>query len=211
MANDESDGLADDPLENGIVLAPKSARRNIEAECLLEFEEVLRTLARRADGRGYGGGNRFDPGFNLVGPQRFQFGDLRVVLEDRIVVVEIESGGGLTNLVKYWPLATVSTLPVLLLHAFGQGSLNDYLSHLRLWDFVWGRMRAELWCPSAPKLFARRFQYVHNDVGRLREAAEAFRRCLSDPLPVVLQEIFGFDVANSTKAFGDVHSNSKRN
>ena len=86
----------------------------------------------------YGSGNRFDPGFCLIGSQRFQFGDLRVELADRLVVVEVESGGGLTNLVKYWPPTPTGDRPILLIHAFGQVSANDYLSHLRLWDFVWG-------------------------------------------------------------------------
>jgi hypothetical protein len=171
----------------------KPARRNIEAECLVAFEEVLQELQRVVDGRGYCGDNRFDPGFNLVGQQRFQFGDLRVALDDRIVVVEVESGGGLTNLVKYWPLAETSTRPILLLHAFGQGSVNDYLSHLRLWDYVWGKTQRDLWNRPDPRLFARRFQYVHNDLSRMRDASNAFRRCLTEPLPVVCCEVFGYN------------------
>lgn len=167
-------------------------RRDIEAECLATFDHVLAELGLQAGGRGYGAGNRFDPGFELMGQQRFQFGDLRVVMQDRLVVVEVESAGGLTNLVKYWPLAQSLTPPILLLHAFGQCSANDYLSHLRLWDFVWGKMRAELWRHPEPRLYARRFQYVHDQPAGLRIVAEAFRRCLTEPLPTICREIFEY-------------------
>ncbi len=167
-------------------------RRDIEAECLCTFERVLNDLGLEVNGRGYGANNRFDPGFNLVGQQRFQYGDLRVVLEDRIVVVEVESAGGLTNLVKYWPLVQSSTKPILLLHAFGQCSANDYLSHLRLWDFIWARMRSELWACAPPAMYAQRFQHVHDDPTGLQAVALAFRRCLTEPLPVVCREVFGY-------------------
>jgi len=176
----------------------KPKRRDIEAECLRAFDEVLGDLGRQADGRGYGGENRFDPGFDLIGQQRFQFGDLRVVQDDRIIVVEVESGGGLTNLVKYWPLAISSPTPILLLHAFGQGSANDYISHLKLWDFVWEKMRTELWGEAEPKLFARRFQYVHDTPTGLTHAAESFRRCLTEPLSVVCEEVFGYETGRDS-------------
>lgn len=169
-------------------------RRNIEAECLLAFENVLAELGCGVSCRGYGSSNRFDPGFGLVGQQRFQFGDLRVDLPDRIVVVEVESGGGTTNLVKYWPLANTLERPLLLLHGFGQGSANDYLSHLNLWDFLWSRMRQDLWSLPTPRLFARRFQYAHGNVEQLTIAAEIFRECLTLPLDRVLPSIFNFDL-----------------
>jgi hypothetical protein len=172
----------------------EGARKNIEAECLLAFDKVLAELGFAASCRGYGAANRFDPGFGLVGQQRFQFGDLRVDLPDRIVVVEVESGGGSTNLVKYWPLATSLDRPLLLLHGFGQGSANDYLSHLRLWDFLWAKMRDDLWAEPTPRLFGRRFQYTHGNVEQLAVAAEMFRECLTLPLDDVLPKIFAYDL-----------------
>lgn len=168
-------------------------RRNIEAECLLAFEAVLAELGVSVAGRGYGANNRFDPGFGLVGQQRFQFGDLRADLPDRTIVVEVESGGGLTNLVKYWPLAAAVEKPILLLHAFGQGSLNDYVSHLRLWDHTWNKMKAELWVIDNTRLFACRFQYTHAADDRLRTAATALRNCLTLPLDDALRKVFAYE------------------
>jgi hypothetical protein len=167
-------------------------RRDIETECLTVFRHVLNDLKLYAPGCGYGGDNRFDAGFSLVGKQRFQFGDLRVALPDRIVIVEVESGGGLTNLVKYWPLADGLEAPILLLHAFGQASANDYLSHLCLWDYVWQKMRTELWDRPKPKLFPKRFRFTHTEPAGLKAAAEEFRACLTQPLADVLRQVFGY-------------------
>lgn len=169
-----------------------SLRKNIEAESLRAFEAILADLKLPVDGRGYGAANRFDAGFNLVGQQRYQFGDLRVMQEDRIVVVEVESAGGLTNLVKYWPLAESTTLPIFLIHAFGQSSINDYLSHLLLWDFAWEKMRSEIWADAKPSLFARRYNYSHTDPEGLVEAACDFRRCLTEPLSAIQSDIFNY-------------------
>lgn len=170
-----------------------ATRKNIEAECLLAFDQILTELGCPRACRGQGAKNQFDPDFGLVGRQQFQFGDLRCdYLEDRIVVVEVESGGGTTNLVKYWPQARRLNRPLLLLHGFGQGSANDYLSHLRLWDFLWGKMREDLWADQPPKMFAMRFQYTHADVAQLHAAAETFRLCLIRPLDEVLSTVFHY-------------------
>ena len=49
--------------------------------------------------------NRFEiRGWELPVLQHFQFGDLRIGGEHTTVVIELKSAGGLTNLVKYWPL-----------------------------------------------------------------------------------------------------------
>lgn len=140
-------------------------RKNLEDACLTEFEAVLRDLGLPFSGRGYGADNRFDPGFGLVGQQRFQFGDLQTELPDRIVVDEVESGGGTTNLVKYWPLVERLDRPLLLLHGFGQGSANDYVSHQSLWDCLWQRMRADFSAAGNPWLHACRFLYKPEDGG----------------------------------------------
>lgn len=53
---------------------------------------------------GMGSANRFPlQGWNLVGQQQFQFGDLRIETPTTTIVVEAESAGGVTNLAKYWP------------------------------------------------------------------------------------------------------------
>jgi len=164
-------------------------------DCLQHFTTALDELGMEADVIGQGGGNRFDPGFELDNIQKFEFGDLRKDLDDRIVIIEMESGGGLTNLVKYWPLAANSsqTIPILLLHIFGQASANDYISHLKLWDFTWNEMRKNLWGAQEPKLFARRYCVdKKNPAPGLLEPTRAFTQCLAEPLTEVCRDVFSF-------------------
>ena len=70
--------------------------------------------------------------------QQFQFGDLRYETATHRVVVEVESGGGLTNLVKYWPMlgAELSDRRFALAHLFKVSSESDYIAHRRLWDYL---------------------------------------------------------------------------
>ena len=99
---------------------------------------------------GQGGANAFGPAdWGLVGRQRFQYGDFRFETERLVAVVEIDTAGGVTNLVKYWPYLAarpdaVAGRRFLIAHVFASASANDYISHLRLWDFVAERMRDDL-------------------------------------------------------------------
>ena len=170
----------------------KSKRRNLETEYLTPFDEVL-ARSNRQDltiGRGFGGRNRFDPGFDLSGNQLFQFGDLRVELSDRLIIVEVESAGGLTNLVKYWPFARRTRVPAFLLHVFGQSSEFDYIAHLRLWDFTWQQMQRELARDPRGHLLARRYTFRKRDLISLNPAVAAFETCLSEPPDRVIKTIF---------------------
>lgn len=91
--------------------------------------------------------NSFDvPEWNIA--RRFQFGDLRVELPQTTVVVEVESGRGIGNLVKYWPLLKSGVLEkkFLLIHVYQIASADDYITHRRLWEFVVERMRTDLAC-----------------------------------------------------------------
>ena len=171
----------------------KPPRQNYETPALAPFEEVLVGLGMEAEGRGHGGNNRFDPGFGLVGNQRYQYGDLRKDLLDRLVIVEVESGGGLSHLLQYWPLTVQRTSPpILLLHVYRGSSKNDYRSATKLWDFTWERIRPLLWAESEPRFFARKYEYTATDDTGLKEAATAYRRCLVEALPIVCREIFEF-------------------
>jgi hypothetical protein len=132
--------------------AKQASSRKYEAECLAHFDKELEWLPMPPEWKVYRGQdeNCFDPDWELIGRRRFQFGDLRVEPGDRIVVVEAESNcsKSLSNLVKYWPLAQLSsqTLPILLLHVFRRRPHSKgYLSHLKLWEFTWEKMKAELW------------------------------------------------------------------
>jgi len=96
---------------------------------------------------GYRPDNRLDvEGWQLAPLQYIQFGDLRYEADRIRVVVEVESGGGVGNLVKYWPLlpARLSDKPFFLLHLFRLGSENDYVAHRRLWSFLCDRMKDDL-------------------------------------------------------------------
>lgn len=92
------------------------------------------------------GDNRIELGGNLY----FQFGDLLVNTSSQHVVVEAETAGGVTNLVKYWYCIQKGstnhaiTKPVKLLHVFKTNSKNDYGSHLLLWKELWSKMKGEL-------------------------------------------------------------------
>ena len=96
---------------------------------------------------GMGALNRVSPApWELKVMQQFQFGDLRYERKDVRVVVEVESGGGLTNLVKYWPMlgAELSDRRFVLAHLFKINSASDYVAHRRLWEFLVERMRTHL-------------------------------------------------------------------
>lgn len=117
-------------------------RSNLEQAALLRFENI----ARRSDFpvfKGQGADNRIQTEGNLY----FQFGDLRVDTTTHHIVVEAESAGGVTNLVKYWYCLTDTTLsrhiskPIILLDLFRQVTLNDHGFHLALWNFLWNEMQ----------------------------------------------------------------------
>ena len=108
-------------------------RRNLEAETLHHFAEVADRMGLTIF-RGQRGDNRL----LLGGNNYFQFGDLRVETDMRTVVIETESGGGVTNLAKYWYWIrrNAPSKPITLLHLFKQKSEHDYVAHLKLWDFL---------------------------------------------------------------------------
>lgn len=115
----------------------------------LALSRVAEALAEAADATitsGQGAGNRFDvPGWALTPLRQFQFGDLRIETPRCTVVVEAESAGGVTNLVKYWPMLRAQpTKRFILDHLFKLGSDGDYIAHRMLWDFLVARMRDDL-------------------------------------------------------------------
>lgn len=116
--------------------------------------EVIECLAAVAGGfpqvkvyRGQNAANRFDmPGWDLPVLQQFQFGDLRLETPGETIVVEVESAGGVTNLVKYWPFLASKAVerPLILLHLFRATSEGDYTAHRRLWGYLVERMKEDL-------------------------------------------------------------------
>lgn len=108
-------------------------RQSTEALVLTPFKSILQQKGIACQ-TGQGRANRIP----IEGAVYFQFGDLRVDLNDYIVVVEVESAGGVTNLAKYWEAFAGKRIdkPVRLLHLFLQKSANDYASHLLVWQFL---------------------------------------------------------------------------
>lgn len=113
--------------------------------------ELLKSAIEAIEGievfSGQGGGNRFGlSGWELTLGQQFQFGDLRVETPTTTIVAEVESGGGVGNLVKYWPLLATGEIEkrLVLIHVFRIGSAGDYIAHRRLWGFLVERMREDL-------------------------------------------------------------------
>lgn len=168
------------------------ARQNLEAQYIAPLKLVIDSegVANAQVFRGFAGDNRFDCGFELMPNQKFQFGDLRIELPDRTIIIEMESAGGLTNLVKYWPLEQQCKRPLFLLHIFGQSSAQDYIAHLRLWDFTWMQMASPLAQRPNRRLWARRFVFQKADLSTLRDAESALRTCLTSPVPNVIRDVF---------------------
>ena len=128
-------------------LPPAAAKISYEK---LAIERLLLELADLPDLQIYRGqalGNRFSPPeWQLRPAQGFQFGDLRFEAPTATIVIEFESAGGITNLVKYWPLLTARPLSkrLVLLHLFQIASSGDYIAHRRLWQFLLERMQDDL-------------------------------------------------------------------
>lgn len=116
-------------------------RRDLEKLALEKFRAIA-GMYPFPTYTGQGAKNRFA----WKGNSYFQFGDLRVDMPGRHIIIEVESAGGITNLVKYWygGEAGEITKPMTLLHIFAQVSADDYASHLLLWDHVSDKMRAAL-------------------------------------------------------------------
>jgi hypothetical protein len=124
-----------------------SVRVSHERAALDALEAELGTITNTRSYRGMAAGNRFTvEGWPLAANQRFQFGDLRIEAAAVTAVVEFESAGGATNLVKYWPLMEhwPAGRRFVLAHVFRVQSAGDYIAHRRLWCFLLARMEEDL-------------------------------------------------------------------
>jgi hypothetical protein len=155
-------------------MKPEQRRRDLERQALQQFKEIASRYSFPVYG-GQGLSNRIAQ----RGRSYFQFGDLRVETPVRHVVIEVESTGGVTNLVKYWYCLQEGKIvkPLTLLHVFAQASTDDYASHLLLWDTLSSKMRAEL----APRFVAAR--YTYRSLEDLGPIVNEFDRLLRSPRP----------------------------
>lgn len=148
-------------------LVMKPARVSWEQRAIQQLRDEIGDRVSIEPVSGMGGLNRKAPeSWELKVMQRFQFGDLRYQTERMRVVVEVESGGGLTNLVKYWPMlgAELSDKRFVLAHLFMVSSESDYIAHRKLWEYLVERMRRDLdhrGCKWDQDWHARMFTYGH--------------------------------------------------
>ena len=130
-----------------VMVEPQSARVSHERIALASLQRALEGIDGIEVFSGQGGTNRFGvSGWELTLGQQFQFGDLRVETPAATIVVEVESGGGIGNLAKYWPLLAAGAIEkrLVIIHVFQIGSAGDYIAHRRLWGFLIERMREDL-------------------------------------------------------------------
>jgi hypothetical protein len=107
------------------------------SEILKKFEE-----AAKLHGFNAYGGQVLTNRLYIHGNIYFEFGDLRVETTSHHVIVEVETAGGISNLVKYWYYLEEKEIkkPIILLHIYCRSSKSDYGSHLILWDFIQNKM-----------------------------------------------------------------------
>lgn len=139
----------------------------MERQAIESLRAAIGSSIAEAPVSGMGALNRLAPeSWKLKVMQQFQFGDLRYETEGSRVLIEVESGGGLTNLVKYWPMLGVelNDKRFALAHLFRITSEADYVAHRRLWDYLVERMRDDLAtrnCHWDAQWHARLFTYGH--------------------------------------------------
>lgn len=150
-------------------------RQNHESMALERFRAIA--LARSHEPfQTQRAGNRIPISGNVY----YQFGDLRVELPEFTLLVEVESsGGGTTNLAKYWECYSNQRLPkpmkpIKLIHLFRHVSPNDYEAHMMVWRFISEKMHLEL-----PSLFeAKLFKYDTRFPASLDPAVNQFESWL---------------------------------
>jgi hypothetical protein len=130
--------------ENGRMLTVRVSHERAAVDALVE---ALGELPGVQAYRGMGAANRLTiPGWDLTPLQLFQYGDLRLESPGATVVIEFESAGGVTNLLKSWPLLEAKPLKkrFVLAHVFRIQSKGDYIAHRQLWSYVIDKMKLGL-------------------------------------------------------------------
>jgi hypothetical protein len=147
-------------------------RTSFEAQAIAALRVAIGDRVLAEPMSGMGGANRIAPGsWELKVMQRFQFGDLRYEAEHARVIVEVESRGGLTNLVKYWPMLgeELSDKRFVLAHLFMVSSEFDCIAHRKLWEYAVERMQHDLdgrGCQWDTNWHARMYTYGHATAAR---------------------------------------------
>lgn len=150
-----------------------------EHEVIERLAAVAREFPQVKVYQGQNAANRFDiPDWDLPVLQQFQFGDLRLETPSETIIVEVESAGGVTNLVKYWPFLASKAVekPLILLHLFRAASEGDYIAHRRLWGYLVERMKEDLQTRHGV-LYGQHWE-AHLFTYRSLEELESFRHLL---------------------------------
>lgn len=84
----------------------------------------------------------------------FEFGDMRLEFKKSRIIIEVDTAGGVTNLVKYFFMLESpkefdfgkieQEKDTRLLHIFVCKSENDYLAHRKLWEYLYNNMKLKL-------------------------------------------------------------------
>ncbi len=151
------------------VLVQEAKRADLATPALAPFVDLAETSGFPYF-TGQGMENRLVFGENDIA--WIEYGDLRVVAPGRVLIVEPESAGGLTNLVKFWKFIEDGTIdqPLTLFHLFRCDTEISYISHRLLWEHVLPKMQREL----GDRFEALKFIY-RDAVSDLRPAIEMFR------------------------------------
>lgn len=152
----------------------KNTRENYETKAIELFKSII-IKHKHNFYTGLGANNRI----TLKGLNFFQFGDLRVDIGSKYLVIEFESGGGVTNLAKYWYCLSENNIflqqikkPIVLFHIYKLKTTKDYFSHLSVWDFIWNIMKKDL----SDKIIAKK--YTYKKIDDLNEALDIFESYL---------------------------------
>ena len=105
--------------------------------------------------------------------EKVQFGDFRIETPNTTVVIELESGGGIDNFLKYWPYLSGQTKnrpnkKFVLIHIYGR----SYPSAKALWWFFRSRL------PSL--IVDAEFILFENDEKQKEKIVEAIRGFLTN-------------------------------
>ena len=117
----------------------------------------------------------------------FEFGDLRLEFDRSRMIVEVDTAGGVTNLVKYYYMLNepdqfnfsdiIPDKITYLLHIFVCKDGNDYLAHRRLWLYLSRKLEAtnfradmEIWNTndSESQIVESKFKHILEDAVGVR-------------------------------------------
>ena len=147
-------------------------RKSYERKVIERFEKVVGKNKYQTF-KSHGKSNRI----KVKGNAFFQFGVYRVETEKYHLIIETESSGGVTNLVKYWYLLGEEfkeiAKPIILFHIYRLKSEDDWIAHRKLWKFLWEKMSDDL---GEKRMKAKMFTYT--ELEELKDAEKEFEKYL---------------------------------